>query len=291
MLTGQLPNTIGEMQNLRVFKSFEQNAYSEEQVQHLGLQGCKVFSRTLVDGHDPEAPRDRKCGPSFGHFGTLPRSMSSMKELRFFWIDENNVGGDLAQYKWLGEMPSLRNIDLFSNNFSGSIPPDWQHGFKALRALRLQDNRLTGPLPFDLGCELPNLVYLDLSMTSLFGNVAVGSGNSPLQVPAPACTSLAEHAVHDGSVLRRCALLEVRPRPITYSSAACERMQPGFGRKQGSTYPLWWEDPVTDPVDPNAEFDEEQLLNIAFATAEMYDAAENDDEPSGHYARRVRRVR
>jgi hypothetical protein len=268
MLTGQLPNTMGEMQNLRVFKSFEQNAYTEEQVQHLGLQDCKVFSRTLISGRqDPEAPRDRKCGPSFGHFGTLPKSMSSMKELRFFWIDENNVGGDLAQYKWLGEMPSLRNIDLFSNNFSGRIPSEWQHGFKALRALRLRDNRLTGPLPFDLGCALPNLAYIDLSMNELHGNVAVDSdGSLEVGYMNSACTSLAEHALHDGSVLRKCALLEARPRAITHSSSACEKMQLGFGQKQGSARPLHGH-----PVDPNQEFADEMRLNAALAEAEMHD--------------------
>ena len=69
----------------------------------------------------------------------------------------------------LGNLASLKKLELFTNQLSGEIPPELGN-LASLKKLYLQDNQLSGEIPPELG-NLANLEWLDLFENELSGCV------------------------------------------------------------------------------------------------------------------------
>ncbi|XP_074283768.1 receptor-like protein EIX2 [Silene latifolia] len=126
---------------------------------------------------------------SFSHSSIL-RVMSSMKQLRYFYLRSASLGGlvpyelgnltnlqelDLSFNMLIGEIPAslgnltnLKELDLSYNNLS-SISSSLRFPFK-LESLSLSNNHLSGKIPTSLG-KLSKLQKLDISSNSLEGTI------------------------------------------------------------------------------------------------------------------------
>ncbi|GMP99907.1 hypothetical protein CsSME_00047211 [Camellia sinensis var. sinensis] len=110
--------------------------------------------------------------------GTLPNSISQLKNLRFLGISRNFISGDipasLGQIQGLpipfsiGTLPALSNLILNNNRLSGSVPP-FSSQSQTLTRLDLKYNNLSGSIS---STSLPSsLQYLSLSWNRLEGPV------------------------------------------------------------------------------------------------------------------------
>ncbi|XP_008245752.1 PREDICTED: receptor-like protein 12 [Prunus mume] len=87
------------------------------------------------------------------------------QHLAFLHLYENQLNGTIPS--WLGSLPSLKSLNLGSNQLSGNII---EFQFRSLKYLCLQDNKLHGLIPRSI-FELENLTVLALSSNQLSGNI------------------------------------------------------------------------------------------------------------------------
>ncbi|KAF9666041.1 hypothetical protein SADUNF_Sadunf16G0187600 [Salix dunnii] len=85
-------------------------------------------------------------------------------------------GQDLAGSlpKSIVKLPYLKNLDLWANYLSGTIPREWAN--TKLEILSVAVNRLTGPIPSYLG-NITTLRYLNIQNNMFSGNVPLELGN------------------------------------------------------------------------------------------------------------------
>ena len=160
-LTGQLPQTMGNMSSL--------------------------FSLTLILN-----------GPTFG--GELPSALfrlPNLKHIHFqdnlgdkwslpsnveidddaqlerFILSRNNFAGTIPT--WLAQLNHLRTLDLSTNNFHGSIPAGIGN-LSSLKYLNLMENNLTETIPSTLG-KLAEIEVLVLGNNKLQGELPTAIRN------------------------------------------------------------------------------------------------------------------
>ncbi|KAH7690697.1 Non-specific serine/threonine protein kinase protein [Dioscorea alata] len=125
-----LPTTLGKLCNLS----------------KLYLSGNKCFSGDL-----------NRLGETFS--GCLKNSLEEL-----YWSD-SALSGPLPS--WLGNLKSLKALDLHYNSFSGPLP-SWLGNLKSLKALDLSFNSFYGSL---LQLRLPSLQTLDLYSNNFNGTI------------------------------------------------------------------------------------------------------------------------
>ncbi|CAI0395764.1 unnamed protein product [Linum tenue] len=79
---------------------------------------------------------------------------------------ENKIEGTIPAD--IGNLTKLMALDLRANSISGTIPPSLGQNLQSLTFLGLEDNRLTGQVPHELG-NIPNLKFLNISNNNLCG--------------------------------------------------------------------------------------------------------------------------
>ena len=87
-------------------------------------------------------------------------------------LSSNNLTGSIPSE--LGDLASLRELDLYRNRLTGSIPSELGK-LANLERLHLLTNQLTGPIPSELG-NLANLQWLNLSANQLTGTHTARAG-------------------------------------------------------------------------------------------------------------------
>ena len=127
---------------------------------------------------------------SYGIYGSIPESISSLTLLRELRLDNNYVEGTLPPA--IGDLQRLEILRLESNNFHGSIKPIanaknlryvhlWSNYFSGAISngigqlsqvieLFLDDNELTGSIPTEMGL-LSSAKYISLGMNQLEGMI------------------------------------------------------------------------------------------------------------------------
>ncbi|GLJ16634.1 hypothetical protein SUGI_0285490 [Cryptomeria japonica] len=100
-----------------------------------------------------------------GHFPSGFKYCGSMTNLD---LSSNNLSGTIPKdlCKWL---PFLVQIDLSSNHFTGSIPPELAN-CTYLNILRLNDNQLSGSIPWEL-TQLKRLNDVNFANNNLTGPI------------------------------------------------------------------------------------------------------------------------
>ncbi|WZY95509.1 hypothetical protein YC2023_067838 [Brassica napus] len=87
-------------------------------------------------------------------------------------VKGQNLNGSLP--KEFAELPFLQEIDLSRNFLNGSIPPEW--GALPLEKLSLLGNRITGPIPKEIG-NITSLIILTLEFNQISGKLPSELGN------------------------------------------------------------------------------------------------------------------
>ncbi|HSE11314.1 MAG TPA: hypothetical protein VLB69_01655, partial [Rudaea sp.] len=134
------------------------------------------LDRWLADGTDPCTWFGVGCDPLHEHVtglalccdnlsGSLPASLSDLKNLRYIAVDTNRLTGPIPS---LAGLTNLESVFVENNQLSGQIPP--LTGLTRLAYFAADHNQLTGPIPSSL-TDLPNLQYFVVDYNRLNGTV------------------------------------------------------------------------------------------------------------------------
>ncbi|KAL0427260.1 UNVERIFIED_CONTAM: Receptor kinase-like protein Xa21 [Sesamum latifolium] len=171
-LTGQFPDTIG---NLRILQRFRANENRIEGGIPSGL--CN-----LEGLYELNLSKNKLSGE-------LPSCLGNISSLREIYLDSNSLASSVPSSFWgnkdilvvnlssnflygalgqeIGSVVGLRELYLGWNNFSGEIPTSIG-GLQELVNLSLSMNMLDGSIPEEFG-DLVSLEYLDLSHNNISG--------------------------------------------------------------------------------------------------------------------------
>ncbi|KAI5004819.1 hypothetical protein ZWY2020_032062 [Hordeum vulgare] len=160
VLEGAVPRALGRLAALRVL-DVSRNSLTDRIPRELG--NCRALA-VLVLTNLTASPGDQ---PEFNAFlGGLPQEVVTMPALEVLWAPRANFDGRLPRYrngscrlravnlgqnyiggpvpKWLVECGDLAFLDLSSNSFEGSMPPELRIG--CMKYLNVSQNLLSGPL-------------------------------------------------------------------------------------------------------------------------------------------------
>ncbi|KAL0315504.1 UNVERIFIED_CONTAM: Receptor kinase-like protein Xa21 [Sesamum radiatum] len=171
-LTGEFPDTIGNLRNLRRFRAYDN-----------GIQGGIPSGLCNLEGlYELNLGKNKLSGE-------LPSCLGNISSLREIYLDSNALASSLPSSFWgnkdllvvnlssnflygalgqeIGSVAALRELYLGWNNFSGEIPTSIG-GLQELVNLSLSMNMLDGSIPEKFG-DLISLEYLDLSHNNISG--------------------------------------------------------------------------------------------------------------------------
>ncbi|XP_076922388.1 uncharacterized protein LOC143584169 [Bidens hawaiensis] len=107
--------------------------------------------------------------------GSLVPELGNIDSLRYLEVYGNNIQGSIPEE--IGNLKNLIGLDLYNNNITGSIPSTLGN-LKSLRLMHLNDNRLTGRIPTEL-TGISGLVAFDVSNNDLCGPIPGSFVNIP----------------------------------------------------------------------------------------------------------------
>ncbi|QCD97769.1 LRR receptor-like serine/threonine-protein kinase FLS2 [Vigna unguiculata] len=158
-LSGPIPSTLWNMTSIRVMNLF----FNELS----GIIPPDIGNLTSLEIFDVN---------SNNLYGELPETIVQLTPLRKFSVFSNNFTGIIPREFGKGN-PSLTNVYLSNNSFSGELPLDLCSGGQ-LTILAVNNNSFSGPLPKSLrNCS--SLVRLRLDNNQLTGNITDAFGVLP----------------------------------------------------------------------------------------------------------------
>ncbi|KAM7469505.1 hypothetical protein LguiA_007688 [Lonicera macranthoides] len=106
-------------------------------------------------------------------FGTISPHIGNLSSLRFIDLQDNHFHGEIPQQ--IGYLYRLRLLDLTNNTLGGPLPVNLSRCFN-FRAIYLKGNHLVGMIPVELG-SLKKLSHLDLQSNNMTGFIPTSFGN------------------------------------------------------------------------------------------------------------------
>lgn len=146
-LNGSLPCTLFNATHLR-FLDLSSNLISGELLESMGrLQNLQFLnlSHNFLKGK-------------------LPAILTTLQNLTFVSLRNNYFSDSLP-----GGFNSVQVLDLSSNLFNGSLPPDF--GGNNLRYMNLSYNNFSGEIPPEFSQKIPGNATIDLSFNNLTGEI------------------------------------------------------------------------------------------------------------------------
>ncbi|KAK2981857.1 hypothetical protein RJ640_010374 [Escallonia rubra] len=143
--------------------------------------------------------------------GSLPSDIISLPSLRNIYLQGNNFSGDIPSTF----SPQLTSIDLSFNSFTGSIPSTIQN-LSLLTGLSLENNSLTGSIP---DVKLPRLKHFNVSNNHINGSIP----SSLQEFPSSSFTG---NSMLCGQPLKPC--LHVAPSPSPSPTFSLPSPSPTF---------------------------------------------------------------
>ncbi len=89
--------------------------------------------------------------------GTIPDSISNLKNIEIFYIDHNKFSGTLAD--GINDLQNLKRLDISNNRFSGSVNNSFGDLQAGLQYLHFENNSFSG----EISPSLCDLFGVDLS--------------------------------------------------------------------------------------------------------------------------------
>ncbi|XP_038903789.1 receptor-like protein EIX2 [Benincasa hispida] len=155
-ITGEIPDTVGEMQILQVI-NLSGNNLTGNIPSTIG--NCSLLKAIDLDNNYLVGP--------------VPDSLGQLYQLQTLHLSENRLTGKLPPS--LQNLSSLETLNLGGNGLMGSIPPWIGTSFPNLRILSLRSNEFSGAIPPLL--NLGSLQVLDLADNKLNGSISIGFRN------------------------------------------------------------------------------------------------------------------
>ncbi|KAM1234455.1 hypothetical protein ACFX2I_004047 [Malus domestica] len=106
---------------------------------------------------------------SNGFNGKIPESLKNLKTLELLDLSRNNFT-NYGVPLFLGDMPRLKQLDLSGNLLGGQIPKIWDK-LGGILGIGFSEMGLVGEIPASMGVHLKNLRYLGLDNNKLEGTV------------------------------------------------------------------------------------------------------------------------
>lgn len=130
---------------------------------------CTWHGITCKDGHINEVDLG-----SNSLTGTIPVALAKLPNLQSLSFEQNQLNGEISADLFL-QLPRLTYLDLFKNQFTGSIPKELA-SHPSLTILDLGENQLVGAIPAEFG-NMINLSVLALGKNQLNGTIPASLGN------------------------------------------------------------------------------------------------------------------
>ncbi|TYK00292.1 putative leucine-rich repeat receptor-like protein kinase [Cucumis melo var. makuwa] len=183
-LIGEVPTSFGRLLNLKVldisdnlFNGFLEEAHFANLSQlHTLLIGYNEFLSLDVKSNwvPPFQLKSLDASSCIGCFKSkFPRWLQTQKRLVSLVLSNISISSGIP--KWL-DGQNLTTLDLSHNQIVGPIPHNIGYQMPNLEDLFLSTNFMNGSLPLSL-CKLKNLAYVDLSNNGLFGKIEDLEGN------------------------------------------------------------------------------------------------------------------
>ena len=132
----------------------EDNGNDNENRRNLQVVPVDAITEIRLEDNGLDGKLDDNFGAYFPYLRTLA-------------LPSNSLSGPLPSSLLNGQMDNLQIIDLFDNDFTGSVADDMAN-MDQLLVLGLGDNDIDGQLPTSLP---PKLQFLELSDNDFFGNI------------------------------------------------------------------------------------------------------------------------
>lgn len=152
IIEGQIPTQLGQMVSLRILDLSRNNLGGEIPP---SLGDLFLLERLILELNVLE--------------GELPASLANLGSLEHIILNNNNLSGTISL---LTDLPGLRRINLYGNQFSGTIPQALGD-LNQLVLLEIGGNMLTGSIPVSL-YDLQDLEQLSLRFNQLSGSIPPG---------------------------------------------------------------------------------------------------------------------
>lgn len=202
-LNGTLPYSLGQLSELSYFDvSFNQltgvvnetHFLKQDKLNILRLSSNSLILNISSDWIPPFQAGNLQMGSC--HLGpSFPTWLRSQKRVEYLDLSNASISDSVPHWFWdeissrllhlnvsfnqlKGHLPSQLNVPLFadvdlsSNLFEGSISLP-----VGVELLDLSNNKLSGPIPENVGISLPNLVFLSLSGNEITGEIPTSVGN------------------------------------------------------------------------------------------------------------------
>lgn len=157
-LSGTIPNSIGDITNLRLI-SFRNNSFTGTIPPSIGNLEKLYFLDLAINKIS----------------GTIPSQLGSLKNLTTFYLHENNIGGTIPPI--FDNFENLTHLSLYGNRLTGELP-DSIYDLKNLEGLWLSNNNLTGTISDRIG-NLENLILFFIQNNQFYGTIPEELGNMP----------------------------------------------------------------------------------------------------------------
>ncbi|KAI3749551.1 hypothetical protein L2E82_20165 [Cichorium intybus] len=175
-VSGEIPNGFGTLQNLEE-ATLSRNRFTgtlPENVSNLKKLRILDLSQNGFEGNIPVAIGELqnliKLDLSLNIFsGQLPESMKGLKSIELLDLSYNKFTNSGIPI-YLSEMSKLKEVYLSGNELGGLIPDIWEN-LKGIIAIGFSGVGLVGNIPSSIGVFLGNLTYLALDNNKLTGKV------------------------------------------------------------------------------------------------------------------------
>ncbi|KAJ8770204.1 hypothetical protein K2173_011545 [Erythroxylum novogranatense] len=172
--TGEIPQEVGNLLRLRFFSLSYNNLGGDipTNLSHCTKLERIGFSYNKLVGKIPENIGSLVELKYLGIFrnnltGKLPSSLGNLTLLNSLYAGENNLVGKIPLE--VGKLSSLKMFEITVNSISGTIP-DTLFNISSLTDFAIAENKIGGTLPYDVGLNVPNLIFF-----GTFGNIFYGS--------------------------------------------------------------------------------------------------------------------
>ncbi|XP_022138049.1 leucine-rich repeat receptor protein kinase MSL1-like [Momordica charantia] len=150
-LSGPIPSNIGDLMPHLVELDLSDNQLSGELLDNWDKLGALCIIDLGNNNLHGKIPKSIGLLTSLSALilsnnhlhGEIPKSLQNCSLLRSIDLSGNRLHGSLPSWA----MPELRLLNLRSNFFSGTIPPQWCNNLCFLRILDLSNNNLCGKIP------------------------------------------------------------------------------------------------------------------------------------------------